>query len=87
MSKELVRIDLEGLSAILRGNYMNHHRSISDMLKVYFSDKFKVSNKSLAKLREDYYVESTREKLNVSKRLLNIGCRNYLVRGRNDVHK
>jgi hypothetical protein len=87
LSKELVRIDLEGLSAILRGNYMYHHKTIAEMLKIYFSDKFKVSNKSLLKLREDYYVESTREKLKVSKTCLNLGYGNDLVNRRRNVHK
>ena len=61
-----MKLDLEGVSALLRGNYMQFHKSVGEMLKSYFSDRFKVSNKSLSKLREDYYVELTKEALNVS---------------------
>jgi hypothetical protein len=62
IQEELIKLDIEGLSLFLKGEYMNFHFDKRNTL-LFYLEKFKVTNKKLKLLRDEYYVELAKEKL------------------------
>ena len=64
MQEVLITLDMEGVSDFLRNSTKsNLHSEKLNILILY--EKFKVTNKELKKLRENYYMDLAKEKLAV----------------------
>lgn len=61
MEDELLTMDLQTFSQYFRSNATNSHLEYKKISKFY--DKFKITNKELDELREDFFVDQVKEKL------------------------
>ena len=61
MEDELLTMDLQTFSQYFRSNATNSHLEYKKISKFY--DKFKITNKELDELREDFFVAQVKEKL------------------------
>jgi len=69
LGEELIKLNLEGISDLLRHDkdYMPLHSDKTNINRFYNgASKFKVTNTELNKLRDNYYVDLLKEKINVN---------------------
>jgi hypothetical protein len=66
IQNDVVKMELTDLSAFTREGFRNYHQDIKNITKVYCSKRFKVTNKELRSLKESYYINLAKEKLNVN---------------------
>jgi hypothetical protein len=63
-----LKMDLEKLNGFVKkkDQFINrHHDNMTDFIKLYNSNIFKVKNSELRNLRDEYYINLAKEKLNV----------------------
>ena len=63
LKDELLKCDLEKASLLVKENYMQYHKNLNKNYRLYIS-KFKIKNRELEQLRDEYYIELAREKIN-----------------------
>jgi hypothetical protein len=63
MQEVLITLDMEGISDLLRNNPIQYHKDKFNIVILY--EKFKVRNRELKKLRENYYIDLAKDKLAV----------------------
>jgi hypothetical protein len=66
ISHKLLKLDLDEICLFFRGEYKAYHMTPQKLLRLYNSDLYpEIKNKSLKTLRDNYYMEIVKEKLNV----------------------
>ena len=64
LKDQLMKCDLEGLSLLIKDNFMQYHTNLNKSFRLYAS-QFKIKNSELDQLRNEYYIELANEKINL----------------------
>ena len=71
LSHELIKCDLFGISELIKEKkYMDFHKNLKRSYELY-SRKFKIKNSELKYLRDEYYINLVKEKLEKTKKEIN----------------
>jgi DNA-binding NtrC family response regulator len=58
-------MEVHDLSNFIREGFRERHQDIKYIAEHYCSKKFKVTNKELKRLKDEYYINLAKDKLNV----------------------